>query len=320
MSGVEPATPGRWRLRGAVPRPDGSNVLLFFHSLTGEPDPEAWWPGLVGRGRLIDPGRWAILAPDLVPGEGPLTTRRMAETAGALLDQLGIPRVHLAAGGSVGGMVALEWAATFPNRADHVVVLAAPAVHPAQATGWNHVQREAIRLGSALDAAGVEGGSGQGLALARMAAMLTYRTPDELDLRFGAERRDDGLFQVASWLDHHGRKLVGRFGVERYLRLLGAMDAHDVGAGRGGVERALCRVQARLWGVGIGGDLLYPPETVRAWCGAAGPGATYREIESFHGHDAFLLEEAQVGEILEEVLEAGVGRKGSGVRSPGVAA
>jgi homoserine O-acetyltransferase/O-succinyltransferase len=313
--------PSRWRLHGAAPEPDGSNVLLFLHSLTGEPDPEGWWPGLVGRGRLVDPRRWAILAPDLVPAEGPVTTRRMAETAGALLDQLGLPRVHLAAGGSVGGMVALEWAATFPDRADHVVVFAAPAVHPAQATGWNHVQREAIRLGAALEEAGVGGGTERGLALARMAAMLTYRTPDELDLRFGAARREDGRFEVASWLDHHGRKLVARFGVARYLRLLDAMDAHDVGAGRGGVARALGRVRARLWGVGIGGDLLYPPDTVLAWCEAAGRGATYREIESLHGHDAFLLEEAQVGEILEEILgPAGEGRKAAPVGRTGAAA
>lgn len=306
-------SPARWRLRGAAPARDGSNVLLFFHSLTGEPDPEAWWPGLVGPGRAVDTRRWSILAPDLVPpavsgapgasGAPPLTTRAMAELATGLLDQLGLPRVRLAAGGSVGGMVALEWAATFPNRADDVVVFAAPAVHPAQATGWNHLQRQAIRLGEALAAAGAPDGVARGLALARQAAMLTYRTPDELEIRFGQDRRPDGLPQVASWLDHHGRRLVERFPVERYLRLLDAMDTHDVGAGRGGVASALTRVQARLTGVGIRGDLLYPPDTVRDWVQAAGPGATYHEIDSVHGHDAFLLEEAQVGEILAEVLE-----------------
>ncbi|TVR59587.1 MAG: alpha/beta fold hydrolase [Gemmatimonadales bacterium] len=284
-----------WHLQGAPPRDDGSNVLLFFHSLTGEPDPSTWWPGLVGPGKLLDTDRWCLVTPDLVPdpvGAAPLTTRTMARVAGSVLDRLGIGAVRMAVGGSVGGMVALEWAAIYPHRTRDVVVFAAPAVHPAQAMGWNHIQREAIR------AAGPE----RGFALARMTAMLTYRTPDELEGRFGQERRDDGLPQVASWLEHHGRKLVARYPMERYLHLLDAMDGHHVGGGRGGVGAALGAFQGRLLGVGIQGDLLYPPETVRSWCRKAGPGAAYHEIESVHGHDAFLLEEGAVAELLGDVL------------------
>ncbi len=285
-----------WRLQGAPPREDGSNVLLFFHSLTGEPDPATWWPGLVGPGKVLDTRSWCLVTPDLVPdqvGDAPLTTRTMAQVAGSVLDRLGIGTIRMAVGGSVGGMVALEWAATYPHRTRDVVVFAAPAVHPAQAMGWNHIQREAIRV------AGPE----RGFALARMTAMLTYRTPDELEERFGQERRDDGLPQVASWLEHHGRKLVARYPLERYLHLLDAMDGHDVGDdGRGGVGAALGAFQGHLLGVGIKGDLLYPPETVRSWCRQAGSRAGYREIESVHGHDAFLLEEGAVAEILGGVL------------------
>lgn len=284
-----------WRVQGAAPRSDGSNVLLFFHSLTGEPDPASWWPGLVGPGKVLDTRRWCLVTPDLAPGEAgetPLTTRTMARTAGAVLDRLGIGSVRMAVGGSVGGMVALEWAATFPERTAEVVVFAAPAVHPAQAIGWNHIQREAIR------AAGPE----RGFALARMTAMLTYRTPEELETRFGQERRADGLPQVASWLEHHGRKLVARYPLERYLALLDAMDTHDVGAGRGGVGPALRAFRGRLLGVGIHGDLLYPPETVRSWVREAGVGASYLEMDSVHGHDAFLLEEATVAGILAQRL------------------
>ncbi len=305
--------PARWRLHGAAPEADGSNVILFFHALTGEPDPGGWWPNLVGPGRLLDTRRWALVAPDLVPlGTEPpelhppaprLTTRAMAGVAGALLDQLGIGRIRMAVGGSVGGMVALEWAARWPTRADHVVVFAAPAVHPAHATGWNHLQRSLLDLGGEL------GEEARGLALARAAAMLTYRTPEGLDHRFGATRRDDGLPQVASWLDHHGARLVARFSVERYRALLDAMDHHDVGRGRGGVGAALSRVRSTLHGVGIPGDLLYPAEMVRGWVEAAahGPGEAprrYHEIHSMHGHDAFLVEEDQVGRILEHALEA----------------
>jgi homoserine O-acetyltransferase len=301
------SAPARWRVQGAVPEADGSNVLLFFHALTGEPDPASWWPGLVGPGRLLDTRRWALVAPDLVPAEIPtphLTTRAMAGVASALLDQLGVPRVRMAVGGSVGGMVALEWAATWPTRADQVVVFAAPAVHPAHATGWNHLQRQLLALGAE------SGREGEGLALARVAAMLTYRTPEELDRRFGAARRDDGLPQVASWLDHHGTRLVERFSPGRYRALLDAMDHHDVGRDRGGVATALSRVRARLHGVGIPGDLLYPAETVRSWVEAAATGSgaagspvpRYHEIHSTRGHDAFLLEEDQVGGILENAL------------------
>lgn len=305
--------PARWRLHGAAPEADGSNVILFFHALTGEPDPAGWWPTLVGPGCLLDTRRWSLVAPDLVPpapvpapdAPGPraprLTTRTMAGVAGALLDQLGIGRIRMAVGGSVGGMVALEWAARWPTRADQVVVFAAPAVHPAHATGWNHLQRHLLDLGREL------GEEARGLALARAAAMLTYRTPEELDHRFGATRRDDGLPQVASWLDHHGTRLVARFSVDRYRDLLDAMDHHDVGRGRGGVGTALGRVRSTLHGVGIPGDLLYPAETVREWVEAAsdkpgGVGHRYHEIHSVHGHDAFLLEEDQVGEILEDAL------------------
>lgn len=316
--------PARWRVHGAPPAADGSNVLLFFHSLTGEPDPAGWWPRLVGPGRLLDTRQYALVAPDLVPpaqvspasAVPPLSIRTMAGVATALLDQLGIGRIRLAVGGSVGGMVALEWAAACPNRARDVVVFAAPAVHPAQATGWNHVQRQAIRM------AAVEGSPARGLALARMLAMLTYRTPDELELRFGSARRPDGLPQVASWLEHHGARLVERFDPDRYLALLDAMDGHDVGQDRGGIETALSRVRARLHGVGIRGDQLYPPELVRGWVEAAtrGPGAggsptpRYHEIDSLHGHDAFLLEEAQVGRILADVL----GASASGRDLPGL--
>ncbi|TVP76714.1 MAG: alpha/beta fold hydrolase [Gemmatimonadales bacterium] len=289
-----------------TPRADGSNVVLAFHSLTGLPDPRSWWPGLVGEDRLLDTGDWALLSPALLGAchgtrvvglEGPLPPppglgiRDQAHLVGHLLDRLGLERVHLAVGGSLGGMVALEWAASFPERAGTVLSVAAPARQPAHALAFNHLQREALELG----------GPGAGLGLARKIAMLTYRTAGELDTRFGRDRREDGLWQVASWLDHHGRKLEERFQAASYRALIGAMDRHDVGAGRpGGIAGALRAFQGRLVGVGIPGDLLYPDELVREWVEAAG--ADYRRIDSIHGHDAFLLEEAQMAAILADAL------------------
>jgi len=319
-----------YRLDG-VPDPDGRNVVLIFHSLTGGTDPRDWWPSLVRSGGVLDPSRWALLTPNLlgscygtsgkVAAPGGFVTsdaaaarepdaqtqamhfrspgldgaqvdvRDMVHLVALLLDRLGLHSVRLATGGSLGGMASLEWAASFPDRADAAVVFAAPAAHTAQAIGFSHIQRALLRLG----------GPVEGLELARQAAMLTYRTATELERRFGRERREDGLFQIESYLERQGQKLGERFDPESYRILTTAMDLHDVGAGRGGMGPALRAFRGRLTGVGIPGDLLYTTEDVRRWTDEVG--ADYREIHSDRGHDAFILEEDQAGAILAEVLE-----------------
>jgi homoserine O-acetyltransferase/O-succinyltransferase len=276
------------------------NVIVLFHSLTGDADPVGWWPGLIGEGCALDTNRYAVITPNLLgscygttapPEDALVTTRDMARLVHALLEDLGVAGVRLAAGGSLGGMVALEWAATYPLLTDTTVVFAAPAAHSAHAIGFNHVQRRAIELGGA-----------QGLELARMIAMLAYRTHGELDVRFGRQRLLGG-YAIGSYLDHHGTKLRRRFDAASYLTLLNAMDAHDVGRGRDSAAAALRRFQGRLIGVGIPGDLLYPMDEVRAWTTAAA--CQYTAIESRHGHDGFLLETDQVAALLERVLQPG---------------
>ncbi|HEX6037496.1 alpha/beta fold hydrolase [Longimicrobium sp.] len=301
------------------------NVVLVFHALTGSADAAGdWWTDAIGPGRTIDTDRYAVLCANLLggcygttwegtagtagnreqgignsgqlPSDDPpiprITTRDQARLIQGLLDELGITSVALATGGSLGGMVAMEWAAQNPDVARSVAIFAAPAAHSAYAIAWNHIARRAIQLGGA-----------DGLEVARMIGMMTYRTADEQARRFGRERNADGGWSVGGYLDHHGRKLRGRFTVRSYLALLGAMDSHDVGAGRGGVAAALGAIRGQLIGVGIPGDLLYSADEVRAWTDAAG--AEYREIRSITGHDAFLLESEQVAAILEEALRAG---------------
>lgn len=280
------------------------NLVLVFHALTGSPDAAGdWWRDVVGPGRALDTRRYAVLCPNLIGScygsTGPwnpdfrpfprVTTRDMARFAALLVKQLGAESVALATGGSLGGMVALEWAATYPRLTRTTVALAAPAAHTAAAIGWNHIQRRAIQAGG--DA---------GLEVARMVAMMTYRTSAEFERRFGRRLQAGGGFQIESYLDHHGRKLRDRFDPRSYLTLLRAMDSHDVGRGRGGAGAALQRVEGALVGVGIPGDLLYSAEDVRVWTDAAG--ADYREIESCVGHDAFLLEPVRVSRILEDAL------------------
>jgi len=285
------------------------NVVLVFHSLTGSPETLGGWKGsVIGPGKAIDTNRWAVLCPNLLgscygtefkrllrkeerrSAHPSITTRDQALLVLSLIETLGISSLALATGGSLGGMVALEWAASFPSRTRAAVVFAAPAAHTAWAIGWNHVQRRALEAG----------GPESGLALARMAGMLTYRTPEEFEGRFGRQGGADEPFAVQSYLSRHGAKLVARFDAKSYRTLLATMDAHDVGRGRGGVAAALAAAGARVTGVGIPGDGLYPESVVKGWVNEAG--ASYAELNSTHGHDAFLLETEAAGAILARTL------------------
>jgi homoserine O-acetyltransferase len=282
------------------------NLVVVFHALTGSADAVGgWWKEVAGPGRAIDTDRYAVLAPNLLGScygttgrtvagrERPaVTPRDQARLVGLLVQELGARSVALATGGSLGGMAALEWLAQNRGLARSAAVFAAPAAQTAAAIGWGHVQRTSIELAG-----------DQGLALARQIAMLTYRTGAELEARFGRRARGDGRPEVQTYLEHHGEKLVRRFDTRSYLALIGAMDAHDVGRGRGGTGRALRGAAGHLVGVGIPGDLLYPACDVRRWTAEAG--AEYREIHSRYGHDAFLLEHDQVAGIVADALEAG---------------
>ncbi len=283
------------------------NLVVVFHALTGSADAVGdWWRAVLGPDRAVDTRQYAILCANLVGScygsTGPadhryrpfprVSTRDMARLIRHIVQDLGVARVRLATGGSLGGMVALEWAATYPTLTDRTVVFAAPAQHTAAAIGWSHIQRRIIQ------AAGPEG-----LEIARMVAMMTYRTAAEFEFRFGRRQGDNGAYEVENYLSRHGEKLLARFDIHSYLALLEAMDSHDVGAGRGGVEVALQGLGERLIGVGIPGDILYREEDVLRWAEVAG--AAYRQVHSIRGHDAFLLEPEQVGAIFREALEAG---------------
>ncbi|HEX8391342.1 MAG TPA: homoserine O-acetyltransferase [Longimicrobium sp.] len=286
------------------------NLVLIVHALTGSADAAGdWWRAVIGPGLAVNTDRYAVLCTNLLgscygttgpsePGrdEFPLvTTRDQARLIHGLVEELGVRSVALVAGGSLGGMVAMEWAAAHPDAFRSAVVFAAPAAHTASAIAWNHIQRQAIQ------AAGE-----RGLEIARMVGMMTYRTAEEQEVRFGRGREEDGRWSMASYLEHHGRKLRARFDLRSYVALTHAMDSHDVARGRGGAHAALAPVADRMTGVGIPGDLLYSAADVRAWTDASG--AAYREIHSIHGHDAFLLEPEQAGRILADALAGAEGR------------
>lgn len=302
------------------PPPAEAPQVIVVHALTGSADAAGdWWAPLIGEDLALDTRRIGVLCTNLLGGRygttgptsrdpqsglpygasfPPITTRDQARAIWVLADALGIGRAALVTGGSLGGMVALEAAVERPSSVGRVLPIAAPAAIGPLAQAWNHVQLELIdRLG------------GAGLSLARQIAMTTYRSEADFDLRFRGRIQPDGTPSIVSYLEHQGDKLIERFDPDTYRALVAAMDTHDVGRGHGGVAAAmalLAEAGTRLTGLGIQDDILYGPAQVRALveaASAAGVHATYRELRSTKGHDAFLVEWSQLGALLREALE-----------------
>jgi homoserine O-acetyltransferase len=238
----------------------------------------------------------------------------------ALLARLGVRRLAVMAGGSLGGQQALEWAVAYPELVERAVVIAAGARLSAQGIALNEIGRRAIAVDPRWRGGEYPHGEGpaEGLALARMVAMLSYTSAANLEARFGRrpasrparEPSFGGAYDVESYLQYQGLKLVRRFDANSYLILTRAMDRYDLAEGpsRGSDAAALGRVQGKLLAVGISSDWLFPPEQVRALAESAqgaGGRAHYAEIRSPLGHDAFLKEWAQLDAILRPFLATG---------------
>jgi homoserine O-acetyltransferase len=318
---------------------DGSivNAVLVLHALTGDAhvagpagpgQPTAgWWDGLVGPGRPIDTDRWYVLAANVLGGcqgsTGPaspaadgrpwgsrfpvLTVRDQVAAEALLADQLGIGRFAAVLGGSMGGMRALEWAVAYPDRLAAALVLAVGAAASADQIGTQSAQVLAIRsdpawLNGDFERADNPDGPVAGLGLARRLAHLTYRSELELDVRFGHRIQDDGRYAVASYLDHHADKLGHRFDAGSYVTLTEAMNSHDVGRGRGGIEAALARITAPVVVAGVDTDRLYPLRQQRQIADLTPAADGLHVITSDYGHDGFLLEIEQVGALVRRTL------------------
>jgi homoserine O-acetyltransferase len=311
---------------------------VFGPSGRGHASP-GWWEGVVGPGLAIDTNRYFVVCANVVggcqgstgpasahPGDGRpygsrfpvVTIRDMVRTQRVLADHLGIARWLTVVGGSMGGMQALEWAVMYPTRVASVIPICACTEATAQQIAWSSIGRRAIRLdpgwrgGDFYDA---EPGTGphDGLAIARMVAQITFRSDGVFTDRFGRNVADPDAdvadlwqrFEVERYLDHHGDKLVRRFDANSYLVLGKAMDLHDVARGRGTRADALARIQSPVLSIGVWSDILYPAYQQRqmaAWIADAGAPAEYVEIDSPHGHDAFLIDVDQVGDAVAKFL------------------
>ncbi|MFE5401834.1 homoserine O-acetyltransferase [Streptomyces sp. NPDC056580] len=322
---------------------DRSNAVLVLHALTGDshaagdaapghPTP-GWWDGLIGPGRALDTDRWFVVAPNALGGcqgsTGPssrapdgrpwggrfpfLTQRDQVAVEAGLADFLGIDRWALVAGGSMGGMRALEWAVSCPERTRGLLVLATAAAASAEQIAWADVQLHAVRAdpnwrGGDYHDAGPGLGPHAGLGLARRLAHVTYRSEPELRVRFGRapQGAEDpwrgGRYRVESYLDHHAAKLVRRFDAGSYVTLTEAMNSHDVGRGRGGIRAALGRVTARTLVAGVDSDRLYPLSQQAELAAGIPTSDHLRVIGSPCGHDGFLTEVEQVAALVGELL------------------
>ena len=323
----------------------GDQHLASTHPITGKP---GWWELYVGPGRPLDPERHFIICTNVVGGcmgtTGPasvdtksgeayglkfpvITIADMVRAQAMLIDALGIECLFAAVGGSMGGMQVLQWAADYPDKLFSAVCIAAAARHSAQNIAFHEVGRQAIMAdpnwcGGAYLAAGVR--PDKGLAVARMAAHITYLSESALQRKFGRELQKDGLswgfdadFQVESYLRHQGASFVDRFDANSYLYITRALDYFDLSAQYGGVLAQAFRKarHVKFCVLSFSSDWLYPTEesrdVVRALNGA-GCRASFAEIETDKGHDAFFLADPQLDQTLRGFLAAQAQARGLG--------
>lgn len=322
--------------------PDGDNVVLLTHALTGdshaggEPCEQykrgGWWNPLIGPGCPIDTDKYFVICPNVLGGcsgsTGPasidpetgnpygmrfplVTIRDMVRAQKRLLDILGASRLSAVIGGSIGGQQALEWAVKYPEMVERCVPVAASGALGAQGIAMSEIGRRAIMADQDWqggDYYGTGRSPDEGLAVARMAGMVTYQSAESQNERFGRKGATrppvvdefGGRFEVESYLHCQGRDLADRFDANSYLYLSRAMDLYDVSSGYSSEEAALKRIKAETTFVGISSDWLFPPDEVRQTAEKAGAG--YAEVESPNGHDAFLKDFGRMEEILRPFL------------------
>jgi len=325
---------------------DKANAILVFHALTGDqhvasPHPitgkPGWWDRMIGPGKPIDTGRFHVICANVIGGcmgsTGPasaaadgkpaamrfpvITIRDMVRAQVALLDALGIDRLHAVVGGSMGGMQALSFAANFPARAARVLAIAATARHSAQNIAFHEVGRQAIMADPNWrggDYYGAGKGPEKGLAVARMAAHITYLSEAGLTEKFGRRLQDrdaksfgfDADFQVESYLRHQGIAFTDRFDANSYLYITRAMDYFDLAEEHGGrLADAFAGATARFCVVSFDTDWLYPTAESRAVVhalNAAAAPVSFVELKAPHGHDSFLLEVPALDRVVRGFL------------------
>ncbi len=299
-----------------------SNVVWICHAYTANSDPQEWWPGMVGPGKFFNPEKHFIICSNILGScygtTGPLsvnpetgkpwfrsfpkiTTRDMTNAHILLANHLGLEKIHILAGASVGGHQAMEWAIMEPKRINHLKLLVTNACFSPWAIAFNASQRMAIEADNTFCEDRVDGGL-KGLAAARSIALLSYRnataynkTQAEKDVNKSSDFRAD------SYQRYQGQKLTRRFNAYSYYTLSKALDNHHVARGRNSFREALSRIKAKTLIIGITTDILIPVEEQQLLDKYI-PESRLEIIHSDFGHDGFLLENETLTRIFSEFI------------------
>lgn len=295
-----------------------SNIVFVGHALTGNTNVTEWWGGLIGEGKLIDTKKYCVIAANSLGScygsTGPvsvqpfpvITVRDIARANNLLLKHLGFEQVLLGIGGSMGGMIVLEMALEQPDLFANLVPIAVTASHSPWRIAYSSIIRKTI------EAFAHEGDEGlvKGLRLARQIGMVSYRSSIEFESRFGRERLSDdpdayfakdNLFEVESYLEHQGDKIVACFDPKAYLTLTRAMELYDLHRGRS--SSALLDLPAKVFVVAINTDVIYPVQECREFAEQFA-NAEFAVLESNFGHDAFLVDDAKLATLLTPFIES----------------
>ncbi|MEZ5043692.1 MAG: homoserine O-acetyltransferase [Saprospiraceae bacterium] len=306
--------------------PEKDNVIWICHALTANADAADWWEGLVGKGKPYDPDHYFIVCANMLgscygssgpafinPQTGELygdqfpliTIKDMVKAHQLLQKELGIQKIKLLTGGSMGGQQALEWAITDPDLFEKICILASNAKHSPWGIAFNEAQRMAIFADPSLDRKDPKSGQ-KGLEAARAIAMLSYRHYKTYS-QTQAEEHDDKIqsFRASSYQQYQGLKLYQRFNVFSYISLSRSMDSHNVGRHRGGIENALKKIKAQALIIGITTDILFPIEE-QILLAKHIPNASLEVITSSYGHDGFLVEFESIGGLVKPFLTESV--------------
>lgn len=309
---------------------DRSNVIVVCHALTGNSDADAWFNGLFGKNKPLDPEKHFILCPNILGScygsTGPtsinpetkkpyqanfpeITIRDIVRFNQRLIDDLEISGIESVIGGSLGGMTALEWA-IMDDRVQSAVVMAMGKAHTAWAIGISEAQRMAIKADQNWNDGfySEKNPPNNGLAAARAMAMLSYRTPQNYEQKFGRELQPGSeQYQVESYLNYQGEKLTARFDANTYITLSKTMDTHDISRYRGSFEQVLGNLKKPILVVGFESDQLYPIVEQRELAKLI-PNSILAELDSPYGHDAFLIEfdqlTTQINSFTHSLIEA----------------
>ena len=280
-----------------------SNIVWFFHALTGNSNPLEWWPRMFEPGGVFDPDKYCIVCANILGScygtTGPrdfsfpsITIRDMVAAHKLLRDELEIDRVQIGAGGSLGGHQLLEWAVQEPDFFESIIAIATSAQHSPWGIAFNEVQRMAIRD---LD-------KENGIRVARALAVLSYRNYSTFELTQKEDDRPSSKFRASSYMQHQGDKIKKRFTPESYYYLTQAMDSHDVGRSFSSPADALGRIKSSALVLGISSDILFPLQE-QEFIANHIPDARFGVIESDYGHDGFLLEMDEVNSQIRAFLE-----------------